>query len=107
LQPGLKREIGNVVWLELRLSGYRRRELSVRWSEFDQKRLIPGTSKSTPLATGDSDVQTVFLPVWVGYPNRETFEVRFRLLDGGQARQLAKTDTMPTAMYRYACSVKR
>jgi hypothetical protein len=108
LGPLDRREIGNVVWLELRLSGYRRRLLTVHWSEFDRtaannKTLIPGTSKTAPLRTGDSDRQTFFLPVWVGYPNRAKFEVRFRLLDGRQVRQLARTGAMNAPEYRYAC----
>lgn len=102
-----RREIGNVVWLEFRLTGYRRRQLALQWVEVDRsadkKALIPGTSKSTPLPTGDSDQQTVFLPVWVGYPNRQRFEVQFRLLDGDQVRQLAKTGPMRAAAYRYVC----
>lgn len=102
-----RREIGNLVWLELRLAGYRRRQLALQWAEFDRsadkKAFIPGTSKRTPLRTGDSERQTVFLPVWVGYPNRARFEVQFRLLDGDQVRQLSKTGLMRAAAYRYVC----
>ncbi len=74
-----RREIGNVVWLELGLSGYRRRPLTTQWSEFDRtpentKTLIPGTSRTAPLRTGDTDLQTFFLPVWVGYPNARSLK---------------------------------
>jgi hypothetical protein len=104
------REIGNVVWLAIHLQGFRGRTLTLQWGSYDHddgERFVPGTERSTPLrVTRDGDEQTLFQPIWVGYPQDEVFSVSFRLLDRGQVREIASTGRMRGARYRYACPVQ-
>jgi hypothetical protein len=108
--PVDRREIGNVVWLAIHLQGFRGKDLVLQWGSYDVKhgkRFVPGTDKTTPVSvTEDSDEQTVFQPIWVGYPQQATFQVFFRLLDGGRVREIAKTGEMRGALYRYSCPTR-
>jgi hypothetical protein len=100
-------EIGNVVWLELRLTGYRDTRVHLQWALFEPEAggsLIPNTEHVGELPVDDnSDVHSEFLPIWVGSPRVPSFRVEFRLLDGGQVRQIASTKEMRGVTYRYAC----
>ncbi len=104
-----RREVGNVVWLEMRLQGFHRdRHLALQWGSYALdlgRALVPGTAKETHIDLNtDSDIQKIFVPVWVGYPpDKRRFEVQFRLLDGRQVRDLARTGPMKGPKYRYAC----
>jgi hypothetical protein len=108
IAPVDRREVGNVVLLEIRLTGYRGRPLDLRWGTYSLDRavsgtLLHGTDKAAPLHV-DDDHQTSFVPVWLGYPKSATFEVQFRLIEGQQIRQLASLGPMRGSKYRYACS---
>ena len=102
-----RREIGNVVWLAIHLQGYAGRKLTLQWGSYDLEhgeRFVPGSDKKVPLSvTADTDQQTVFQPIWVGYPQKAVFQVAFRLLEGGQVREIASTNKMRGALYRYSC----
>jgi hypothetical protein len=100
------REVGNVIWLEIHLEGYRDRPLSLQYASFDpgaNHALLPGTAIRTPIPHHDVDVETQFVPIWVGYPLSEKFEAAFRLLDGPQVQALAETSAMKASKYRYSC----
>lgn len=100
------REVGNVIWLEIHLEGYRDKPLSLQYASFDpdaNHALLPGTAITTPIPHHDVDVETQFVPIWVGYPLSERFEAAFRLLDGPQVQALAETNVMKGSKYRYSC----
>jgi hypothetical protein len=105
-----RREIGNVVWVAIHLQGFAGRRLTLQWGSYDLEhgeRFVPGSDKKIPLSvTADTDEQTVFQPIWVGYPKKALFQVAFRLLEGGQVREIASTDKMRGALYRYSCPGK-
>ena len=104
-----RREVGNVVLLEIRLKGYRGKRLDLQYATYSQDRnvrgtLLRGTDRTTGLRVADEDTQTSFVPIWVGYPKSERFEAQFRLIDDEQIRQLTATGPMRGSSYRYACS---
>jgi hypothetical protein len=100
------RSLGNVAWIELRLTGYDGDDLALDWAEYNVDTggaLIPGTEGERPVAVG-SDHETRFEPIWVGYPRSGRFQVQFRLLDeGGQVRAMTRTGPMRGTRFRYAC----
>jgi hypothetical protein len=103
-----KREVGNVIWLEIRLVGYRGKRLLLQYGLYDRDKitdgtLLRGTAKQVELLVEDKDAQTSFVPIWVGYPQSQRFEAQFRLLERNQVRQTASTDKMKGSKYRYAC----
>src|SRR3954447_2709726 len=99
-------ELGNVVWLKLRLEGSRGRSLALQWGSYedgDGGALLPGTAHQTDLRVdGDTDVQDVVQPVWVRYPKPKRLRVLFRLLDRAQVQEMARSPAM-VAEQRYAC----
>jgi hypothetical protein len=99
-------ELGNVVWLKLRLEGYRGRRLALQWGSYedgDGAALLRRTAHQTDLKVdGDTDVQDVVQPVWVRYPKVDRFRVLFRLLDRARVQEMARSPAM-TADERYAC----
>ena len=100
------REVGNVIWLEIHLEGYGDKPLSLQYASFDPDTsgaLLPGTAVSVELPHEDVDVETQFVPVWVGYPKSRTFEAAFRLLHEGRVQALAETGEMRGSRYRYSC----
>ena len=101
-----RREVGNVVWLQLRLKGYRGRRLDLQWGSYETKvggSLIAATTHRSRIdVSEDSDEQTRFQPVWVGYPGVR-FKVQFRLLERGEVREIASTGPMRGHLPRYAC----
>jgi hypothetical protein len=99
-------EVGNVIWLEIRLEGYRDKKPSLQYGLYDPaagNALLPGTAVVTGIPHGDADVETQFVPIWVGYPLSPKFQAAFRLLDGDRVQAVAETDNMPTSKYRYRC----
>jgi hypothetical protein len=102
-----RREIGNVVWVQLHLEHYGGQDVNLQWGSYDLdngEALIPGSANHLSIKVNhDSDDLSVFQPIWVGYPRNARFQVRFRLLDRGGLRELASTGPMKGALYRYAC----
>jgi hypothetical protein len=101
-----RREVGNVIWLEIHLEGYRDKELKLQYALFDPDAggaLLPGTAVTVPVPRQGADVETQFLPIWVGYPLSERFEAAFRVLDGRRVQALAATGKMKASKYRYSC----
>jgi hypothetical protein len=99
-------EIGNVVWLEITLKGFKQRPLSLEYGLYDlnaREALLPGTSKPFQLREAKHDVQTSFVPVWVGYPKSTRFKAEFRLIDPEGVQQLTATGAMHGSPFRYAC----
>jgi hypothetical protein len=101
-----RREVGDVIWLEIELRGYRDRDPRLQYALYDPDRsgtLLPGTDETVDLRVEDSDAQTLFVPVWVGFPSSERFQAKFRLLDGDVVRQIADTNALRSSQFRYAC----
>ena len=106
LSPADRREIGNVVWLELDLKGYRDKRLGLQYGLYRPSAggaLVPGTAREIDLRTERQDVESSFLPIWVGYPKEGKFQVQFRLIQNGQVRQMAATGQMRGSLVRYTC----
>ena len=100
-----RREVGNVIWLEIALRGYadKRPLLQYGLYRYKDEVLLPNTAKQVPIHVADADAQTSFVPIWVGYPSRDLFQAQFRLLVDGRVRQMAKTGQMSGSAHRYAC----
>jgi hypothetical protein len=104
-----RREVGNVVLLEIRLTGYRGKRLALQYATYSLDRnvtgsLLPGTDVKVGLRVADEDTQTSFVPIWVGYPKSKRFEAQFRLIEQDEIRQLTSTGPMKGSTYRYACN---
>jgi hypothetical protein len=104
-----RREVGNVVLLEIRLTGYRGKELGLQYATYSLDRnvtgaLLPGTDVTVGLRVANEDTQTSFVPIWVGYPKSARFEAQFRLIENDEIRQLTSTGPMKGSRYRYACN---
>jgi hypothetical protein len=101
-----RREIGNVVWLEVQLTGYRDKRLGLQYGLYRSAAggaLVPGTAREIDLKRERQDVETSFLPIWVGYPKQGRFQAQFRLIDVGQVREMAATGPMRGSLQRYVC----
>ena len=101
-----RREIGNVVWLELQVKGYREKRLGLQYGLYRPRAggaLVPGTAREIDLKPERQDVETSFLPIWVGYPKEGAFQAQFRLIEAGQVRQMAATGPMRGSQQRYTC----
>ncbi|HWC27300.1 MAG TPA: hypothetical protein VG474_12005 [Solirubrobacteraceae bacterium] len=103
-----RREVGNVALVEIRLEGYRGERLVLQYALYSldsatRGALFPATTRTVELDVADDDVQTSFVPIWVGYPQAERFEAQFRLIHDGRIRQLTDTGAMRGSTYRYAC----
>ncbi|HEY6762137.1 MAG TPA: hypothetical protein VI318_21740 [Baekduia sp.] len=102
-----RREIGNVVWLEVHTVGYDGARLRLQWAMFHAgpgEPFIQDTKKHKDIKVdGEADVETQFLPIWIGSPRVRRFRAEFRVLDGEQVRQIASTGPMRGIAYRYAC----
>jgi len=101
-------EVGNVVLLEVQLTGYKGKELVLQHASYSLDRnvrgtLLRGTKKTPALEVAKEDTQTAFVPIWVGYPKSQRFEAQFRLIKNGRIQQLASTGPMKGSKYRYAC----
>jgi hypothetical protein len=106
LKPLDRREVGNVIWVEVELKGYKDKHPSLQYALYDSDAagaLLPGTAKRIPLNAQGKDVETLFVPIWVGYPKSNHFQAQFRLLEGEQVQQMASTGKMRGSDYRYTC----
>ena len=106
-RPEDRREVGNVIWLEIHLEGYRDKEPYLQYGLYDPDAgdaLLPGTAAVVPIPHSDEDVQTQFVPIWLGYPLSERFKAAFRLLDGSRVQAIAESDRMRSSKYRYSCT---
>jgi hypothetical protein len=106
-----RREVGNVIWLQIHLKGYRGRTLTLSYGSYETKPgapLVASTTRTTPITVSDdSHEQTRFQPVWVGYPSLKRFHVQFQLLEDEAVREIAKTGPMRGDRARYACKQRR
>jgi hypothetical protein len=101
-----RREVGDVIWLEIGLKGYRDRQPRLQYALYNPDRagtLLPATEQIVELRVQDSDAQTLVVPVWVGFPRSDHFQAKFRLLDGEVVRQIAATRALSSSPFRYAC----
>jgi hypothetical protein len=103
-----RREVGNVVLLEVQLTGYQGKQLVLQHASYSLDRdvsgtLLRGTTQEPALEVAKEDTQTSFVAIWVGYPKSRKFETQFRLIKGGRIQQLASTGPMKGSTYRYAC----
>jgi hypothetical protein len=101
-----RREVGDVIWLEIGLTGYREKRPRLQYALYNPDRsgtLLPATGQTVDLRVEDSDAQTLVVPVWVGFPSSDRFQAKFRLLDGEVVRQIAATGKLSSSPYRYAC----
>jgi hypothetical protein len=104
------REVGNVVWLDIQLTGFKHRPLRVKYGLYDLDRaaggaLLPGTAKDVGLLEPKRNSERYIVPIWVGYPKSAKFSAEFWLLDGGGLQEMASTGSMRGSAYRYACEV--
>lgn len=106
-----RREVGNVIWLQIHLRGYRGRRLELSYGSYETKPgapLVASTTRTAPITVSDdSDEQTRFQPIWVGYPSLKRFHVQFQLLENEAVREIAKTGPMRGDRARYACKRQR
>lgn len=103
-------ELGNVVWLEIGLTGFEGQRVNLQFGLYDLDAggaLLPGTARNVKLTKPEHDAQTLFYPAWVGYPRSARFKAEFRLLDTNGLQQLAATRPMNGAQFRYACPDER
>jgi hypothetical protein len=103
-----RQEIGDVIWLEVGLDGFRGAALTLTWASYSRPggySLIPRTDDALQVRVGEhSDAETRFLPIWVGLP-KYPFQVRFRLIDDHrELREVARTGDMRGSQLRYACA---
>jgi hypothetical protein len=102
-----RREVGNVIWLQIHLKGYRGRTLVLSYGSYETKPgapLVASTTRTAPITVSDdSHEQTRFQPIWVGYPSLKRFHVQFQLLENEAVREIAKTGPMRGDRARYAC----
>ena len=100
-------EVGNVILLELRLTGYRGKPLAIRWGTYSLDPAVRGallnTSGADPYCQGKSAGREqprhsgacrrrppdVVRPGLVGYPKSAKFEVQFRLVESNKQIQPA------------------
>jgi len=106
-----RQEIGDVIWLQLGLDGFRGDALTLTWASYSRPggySLIPKTDDALEIRVGKhNDAETRFLPVWVGLP-KYAFQVRFRLIDERrELREVARTGDMRGSQLRYACARRR
>jgi hypothetical protein len=106
-----RQEIGDVIWLQLGLDGFRGDALTLTWASYSRPggySLIPRTDNALQVRVGKhSDAETRFLPIWVGLP-KYPFQVRFRLIDDRrQLREVTRTGDMRGSQLRYACAQRQ
>ena len=107
LKPEDLAEVGNVVWLQIGLAGFKHEPLRLIYGLYDpdaREALLPRTDKAVPLPEPEHDAQTLFQPIWVGYPRSRRFIAEFRLVDRDGVQQIAATGRMPASEFRYVCN---
>lgn len=108
--PADLEELGNVVWLEIGLTGFKDQRVWLQYGLYDldaRGALLPATQRTVALTQPEHDAQTTFYPAWVGYPRSARFKAEFRLLDSNGLQELAATRPMNGTRFRYACSDER
>jgi hypothetical protein len=104
-------EVGDVVWLEITLSGFEDDRLRLQYGSYDidaSETLLPGTDRRVRLTAPGSDRETIFLPVWIGFPSSKRFVAEFRLVDHqGEVQQMVATGPLKGSRYRYGCEDRR
>jgi hypothetical protein len=101
-----KREVGNVVWLEIQMNGLEDHEPVLQYALHDPGKggaLLRGTEKEADLDAVTHKEEHRFAPVWVGYPKTKRFEAHFRLVEDGKVLQIASTGRMKASKFRYDC----
>jgi hypothetical protein len=106
-----RQEIGDVIWLQVGLEGFRGDALTLTWASYSRPggySLIPMTDDALQVQVGrHSDAETRFVPIWVGLP-KYPFQVRFRLIDDDrELREVARTGDMRGSQLRYVCAQAR
>jgi hypothetical protein len=103
------RELGNVIWLQLDLTGYaEQRTMWLNYASYGAAAgagELPKTAAGLKLRIPRNDHQRAFLPVWVGLP-KVKFQVQLRLVDPHTRAVRARTSTgrMRGEQRRYACN---
>ena len=108
--PADLEELGNVVWVEIGLTGFKDQPVNLQYGLYDldaRGALLPGTARNVELTQPEHDDQTMFYPAWVGYPRSAHFKAEFRLLDSNGLQELAATRPMNGTLIRYACPDER
>jgi hypothetical protein len=103
-----QRRVGDVVWLQMSLKGFKDKGLHLRYGLFDLDpaaggALLPGTANDVFVERPSRDGERVLTPVWVGYPKSHRFRAEFWLLAGGGVQAITSTGGMAGSAYRYAC----
>jgi hypothetical protein len=106
-----KRELGNVVWLQIDLTGYRQAEaMRLEWASYGAASgsgELPETQGTAKLRLVHRDHQKQFIPVWVGLPEVK-YQVQFRIVDPRTdvVQGMASTGAMRGERHRYSCASK-
>ena len=106
-----RREVGTVVWIEVRLTGFGGDELMIQRGLYDFDAglsLLPGTDRAVSVPPSGGELRSAFVPIWIGYPKSERFVAHFRLIDKKQkVLEMTSTGRMKGSNYRYACPDRR
>jgi hypothetical protein len=103
-------ELGNVIWLEIGLTGFKGQTVHLQYGLYDldaRGALLPDTTRKIELTEPEHDAQRLFYPAWVGYPRSARFKAEFRLVDSNGLQELAATRPMNGTLFRYACRDER
>jgi hypothetical protein len=100
-------ELGDVIWLELKVAGYRGRPLVLTLEKAEpgyDAAAIPATQRQVRLINpDDADAVRIWLPLWVAL-QRERFQVRFYLTEGNKGLlQVARTKVLRGVRDRNPC----
>ena len=100
-----RNELGNVVWVELRLRGYEGRPMSLDYGPYVDHALVGEPKHWIGIPAPETDDETTIIPIWIPYPSdQKVFQAQFRLLDSRGVRAIAGTGDMRGPRYRYACA---
>jgi hypothetical protein len=100
-----RNELGNVVWVEVHLRGYKARPLSLDYGPYVDHALVGEPKPPIGIPAPETDDETTIIPVWIPYPSdQKVFQAQFRLLDEKGVRAIAGTGDMRGPRYRYACA---
>jgi hypothetical protein len=110
ISPAEQRQVGNVVWLRIDLSGFKKsKDLHLRYGVLDLDRvgagaLLPDTSRDVKVNAPKNDTEKLLTPVWLGYPQSHRFRAEFWLLSRDGVQAIASTGKMAGSKYRFACA---
>ena len=103
-----RRELGNVVWLQIDLTGYGdARRVTLDYASYGAESgsgELPATRGAARLDLERRDHQKQFYPVWVGLPTVR-YQVQFRILDPrtDAVQAMTSTGAMRGEKHRYVC----